>query len=106
MEAVVLKDEVLRLHDIPLIIRLPGMPQAARGSQVRLEILRWDELDLSVEARVLEMLSSTAEDDLGDEAEDELETETEVVVEAIEPVDASVEIAETSAEEEADSAVN
>ncbi len=106
VEAVVLKDEVLRLHDIPLIIRLPGMPQAARGSQVRLEILRWDELDLSVEARVLEMLSSTAEDDLGDEAEDELETETEVVVEAIEPVDASVEVAETSAEEEADSAVN
>ena len=34
VEAVVLKDEVLRLVEIPLVIRLPGMPQAARGAQV------------------------------------------------------------------------
>lgn len=104
VEAVVLKDEVLRLHDIPLIIRLPGMPQAARGSQVRLEILRWDELDLSVEARVLEMLAST-EDDLGDETEDELEAEV-VVDEIAVAVDEAVEIVEAQPEELTDSAVN
>jgi exoribonuclease-2 len=72
VEAVVLKDEVLRLLDIPLVIRLPGMPQAARGSQVRLEILRWDELDLSIEARVLEMLNNVAAEDLEDEVEDDI----------------------------------
>lgn len=55
VEAVVLKDEVLRLVEIPLIIRLPGMPQVARGAQVKLDILRWDEVDLSIEARLLEM---------------------------------------------------
>ncbi|HEU4843264.1 MAG TPA: RNB domain-containing ribonuclease, partial [Burkholderiaceae bacterium] len=37
VEAVVLKDEVLRLTDIPLVIRLPGMPQVARGAQVKLD---------------------------------------------------------------------
>jgi exoribonuclease-2 len=35
VDAVVLKDEVLRLVEIPLVIRLPGMPQVARGAQVR-----------------------------------------------------------------------
>lgn len=105
VEAVVLKDEVLRLHDIPLIIRLPGMPQAARGSQVRLEILRWDELDLSVETRVLEMLTSTDEDDLGDEAEDELDTEV-VVDEIVVAVDDGVESVEVVAEEVTESVVN
>lgn len=55
VEAVVLKDEVLRLVEIPLVIRLPGMPQVARGAQVRLDIVRWDEVDLSLEARLLEV---------------------------------------------------
>jgi exoribonuclease-2 len=55
VEAVVLKDEVLRLVDIPLIVRLPGMPQVARGAQVKLDILRWDEVDLAIEARLLEI---------------------------------------------------
>ncbi|MGH8809808.1 MAG: ribonuclease catalytic domain-containing protein, partial [Noviherbaspirillum sp.] len=61
VDAVVLKDEVLRLVDIPLIIRLPGMPQAARGTQVKLDLLRWDEVDLSTEARLLEMAITTAD---------------------------------------------
>jgi exoribonuclease-2 len=55
VDAVVLKDEVLRLVEIPLIIRLPGMPEVARGAQVRLDIVRWDEVDLSLEARLLEV---------------------------------------------------
>jgi exoribonuclease-2 len=55
VEAVVLKDEVLRLVEIPLVIRLPGMPQVARGAQVRMDIVRWDEVDLSLEARLLEV---------------------------------------------------
>lgn len=55
VDAVVLKDEVLRLVDIPLVIRLPGMPQVARGLQVKLDLLRWDEVDLTVEARLLDV---------------------------------------------------
>lgn len=71
VEAVVLKDEVLRLVDIPLIVRLPGMPQVARGAQVKLDILRWDEVDLTIEARLLEMptaeIPADAELDYGEE---------------------------------------
>ncbi|MEN3363709.1 MAG: exoribonuclease [Burkholderiales bacterium] len=77
VDAVVLKDEVLRLVDIPLIIRLPGMPQAARGTQVRLDLIRWDEIDLTIEARLLEM--ATAGSDGNDEittAESETDAES------------------------------
>jgi exoribonuclease-2 len=86
VEAVVLKDEVLRLVDIPLIIRLPGMPQVARGAQVKLDILRWDEVDLSIEARLLEVAAvAPAEVDLDfeeDEGPDTGEAAVEEVVEA------------------------
>jgi exoribonuclease-2 len=72
VDAVVLKEEVLRLVDIPLIIKLSGMPPVARGAQVKLDILRWDEVDLSIEARLLEVpvaaeIPADAELDYGDE---------------------------------------
>jgi exoribonuclease-2 len=76
VEAVVLKDEVIRLADIPLVIRLPGMPATPRGAHVRLDIVRWDEVDLSVEARLLEVATGAVEaidellDDEADEAND------------------------------------
>jgi exoribonuclease-2 len=55
VDAVVLKDEIVRLTDLPLVIRLPGMQQVARGLQVKLDLVRWDEVDLSIEARLLEV---------------------------------------------------
>ncbi|WP_426114964.1 ribonuclease catalytic domain-containing protein [Massilia sp. PWRC2] len=61
VDAVVLKDELLRLADIPLVVRLPGMPQVARGAAVILDILRWDEVDLTIEARLLEVVAATGE---------------------------------------------
>ncbi|MFZ6820119.1 RNB domain-containing ribonuclease [Undibacterium sp. Ji22W] len=82
VDAVVLKDEVLRLLEIPLIIRLPGMPQMARGAQVRLEVIRWDELDLSIEVRLLEMLTTLTEEDLEDAPEDEVESLADVSAQA------------------------
>jgi exoribonuclease-2 len=78
VDAVVLKEEVLRLLEIPLIIRLPGMPQMARGAQVRLEVIRWDELDLSIEVRLLEMLTTLTEEDLEEAPEDEPEIVADV----------------------------
>lgn len=83
VDAVVLKDEIVRLTDIPLVIRLPGMPQAARGAQIRLDLLRWDEVDLSVEARVLDIQqaeSAAAVEELDEEMSDDLlEADTEPV---------------------------
>ena len=74
VDAVVLKDEVLRLTDIPLIVRQAGMPAVARGAQVKLDILRWDEVDLTIEARVLDIpvatdVAADAELDYEDEAD-------------------------------------
>jgi exoribonuclease-2 len=74
IDAVVLKEEVLRLVDIPLIIKLPGMPQAARGTQVRLDLIRWDEVDLTVEARLLEIGTATP---AGDDEITTTESETD-----------------------------
>jgi exoribonuclease-2 len=83
VNAVVLKEEILRLTDIPLIIKLPGMPQVPRGTQVRLDLLRWDEVDLTVEARLLEVtpaapvgLASEADQVLADaiDSDDEIAT--------------------------------
>ncbi|WP_428718449.1 ribonuclease catalytic domain-containing protein [Undibacterium curvum] len=86
VDAVVLKDEVLRLVDIPLVIRLPGMPQTARGAQVRLDILRWDEVDLTVEARLLEVLNVVT--DIGEE---ELEDDNEAALETADALDVTEE---------------
>ena len=89
VEAVVLKDEVLRLVDIPLIIRLPGMPPVARGAQVKLDILRWDELDLTIEARLLEVAQApiAADADLEyeeEEAQGEADSGEAAALEAVE----------------------
>ena len=59
VDAVVLKDEVLRLSDIPLVINMPGLQALARGTQVRLELLHWDTVDLSVQARLHEVVAAT-----------------------------------------------
>jgi len=79
VDAVVLKDEVLRLVDIPLIVRLPGMPQVARGAQVRLDILRWDEVDLTIETRLLDIPAAEA---ISPDAELGFEEDEEVVADS------------------------
>jgi len=95
VEAVVLKDEVLRLVDIPLIIRLPGMPSVARGAQVKLDILRWDEVELTIEARLLEIPATESV-----AADAELDYEDEEAVEEV--VDEVVDVgAEATAAPEA-----
>jgi exoribonuclease-2 len=83
VDAVVLKDDVLRLTDIPLVIRLAGMPQVARGAQVKLDIVRWDEVDLSIEARLLEVAAVPGEEIAFEEEEgDTGEAAVEEAVEA------------------------
>ena len=109
VEAVVLKDEILRLVDIPLVIKLPGMPQVARGASVTLDILRWDEVDLSIEARLLEIAAAPeaaadAELDYEDEAAEEdageggADAGADPLREANQAADADVEVAELASE--------
>ena len=70
-EAVVIRDEVIRLVDIPLTIPMPGMPLLARGTQVKIDLIRWDEVDLSVEARFLDV-SPDADMERLEEGEEEI----------------------------------
>ncbi|MFM9435199.1 hypothetical protein ACFDR9_002263 [Janthinobacterium sp. CG_23.3] len=103
VEAVVLKDELLRLVDIPLVIKLPGMPQVARGASVTLDILRWDEVDLSIEVRLLDIaaapeLAADAELDYEDEADqDGAAAAAETLQEAGQGADADAELASAAA---------
>jgi exoribonuclease-2 len=100
VDAVVLKDEIVRLTELPLVIRLPGMSQVARGLQVRLDLVRWDEVDLSIEARLLEIpAAQTADaldagdlDDIDDEigAVDAAEATAHEIDEAIDDVTGAV----------------
>jgi exoribonuclease-2 len=66
VDAVLLKDEVVRLVDIPLVLNMSGVKHA-RGTQLKLELIDWDEVDLGVQARVLEV--AAVEADLANEAE-------------------------------------
>ncbi|MGZ3184914.1 MAG: ribonuclease catalytic domain-containing protein [Telluria sp.] len=84
VDAVVLKDEVLRLVDIPLVIRMPGMPQVPRGAQVRLDVLRWDEVDLSIETRLLEVPVVAPAADLGIDFDEEEDSGEAAAAEAVE----------------------
>jgi exoribonuclease-2 len=99
VDAVVLKDEVLRLVDVPLVITMPGVKHP-RGTQIRLELISWDELDLTVQARVLEVsvISDAATEAMDDESElvdqtgisESTEVSGEITaIEAIEATDAS-----------------
>jgi len=99
VDAVVLKDEILRLVDIPLVIRLPGMPQVARGLQVKLDLLRWDEVDLTVEARLLEIPTAQQPADA-----EPMDDEDEAMLQGME--DAAEEDAEAAAEGTEESAEN
>lgn len=81
VEALVVKEDVLRLVDIPLVIRLSGLPSMPRGSRVKLDIIGWDEIDLTVEARFLELLSEPdAVVALNEEEADEERMTEEIVV--------------------------
>ncbi len=94
VEATVMKEDLLRLSDIPLVIRLSGLPVMARGSRVLIDVIGWDEVDLSFEARFLELLASP--DSSQPEPEEELE---EVLI-----GEEAAESAESTATETADDA--
>jgi len=70
IKAMVLKGDILRLAGMPFIIRIPGLADLPRGRHVELDILGIDDLDLTLEARVHQVLQPTLTDDF-DMAEDE-----------------------------------
>jgi exoribonuclease-2 len=65
LEAVVVRDELVRLAQAPLYLRIPELPamQLAAGRRIVVDVLECDELELSVSARFVEFDSQTAADD-------------------------------------------
>lgn len=57
VEATVLRENVVRLSEIPLVFRVPSMPLQMPGSRVRLVVERTDLLDVDVDARFVRTLS-------------------------------------------------
>lgn len=88
VNATVIKGDVLRVDGLPLVTRLPGLPDLPRGQRLELDVVAIDAVDLTMEARVHRVLAAQApvgidEDDVGDEmitaSPEGLDTATEAV---------------------------
>ena len=88
--ATVVKGDVLRLDAMPFVMRLPGLPDLPRGQRLELDILASDDITLSIEARVHQVLAAQA-------AADEIDDEVEVPDPLAEPASLPSEIAPADA---------
>ncbi len=96
--ATVLKEDLIRLNNAPLVARLPGLPQLGRGQQIELHITGADELALELEARYVSLIDTMIEaSDLADEGDAGLATATEIEADQTEPPAAAAVDAEASA---------
>ena len=99
VDAVVLKDQMLRLTEIPLVIQMSSLPALARGAQVKLELLDGDEVDLSVQARLVEVVSTEpaldanalADAEVEEEPSEEEQSTLSATTEVVEPSPANTE---------------
>ena len=81
VQAVQIKDDLLKLVDIPLILPMVGVKHP-RGTQLTIELISWDEVDLSVQARLLEVSQAAlAVDENSDFDDGDSIVESEQVVE-------------------------
>ncbi|ANQ83853.1 putative exoribonuclease II [Azoarcus olearius] len=63
VDAIVLRDNVVRLEAVPLVFKVPSMPLQMPGSRVRLVVEGSDLLDVEVEARFQQILSEPDPED-------------------------------------------
>ncbi|RCS56725.1 ribonuclease catalytic domain-containing protein [Parvibium lacunae] len=60
LAAVVIKEEIVRLRAIPLTFRLSSLPaNIGRGREIEIDILSWDWVDLTLEARFISASAHT-----------------------------------------------
>ncbi|HWX11391.1 MAG TPA: RNB domain-containing ribonuclease [Trinickia sp.] len=97
--ASVLKGDLVRLEEVPLLLHVPGLGVHARGTRMLLEVMAVDELTVEASVRPIRVLDAVglaagaSADDAGGEEEEE-------VVELVDAADAS---AESEAEARAES---
>ena len=61
--AQVLRENLVRVEDLPLVLRTPSLPALDRGVRVRIELEKTDLLEAETRARFLEVLAEPAEID-------------------------------------------
>jgi exoribonuclease-2 len=66
--ASVLRDDLVRLSNAPLVTRVGGLPALPRGTQVAIDLLDRDELTLELACRYVDTLAAESSDEVGDEA--------------------------------------
>lgn len=59
MPATVIKEDLIRFDLAPFVTRVPSLGQLERGQQLTVDILAVDELDLTVECRLRELIETT-----------------------------------------------
>jgi exoribonuclease II len=92
--ASVVKGDLVRLEEVPLLLHVPGLGVHARGTRVLLDVMSIDELTIEASVRLLHVLdaptvTSGAEAEEADEADEEI-------------IDAADESAESEAEAQAE----
>ncbi|WP_269901250.1 ribonuclease catalytic domain-containing protein [Paenalcaligenes faecalis] len=63
MSATVIKEDLVRFDSAPFVMRVPGLGELERGQQLMLDILSVNELDLTVEARLRELIQPPSTED-------------------------------------------
>ncbi|TDV35064.1 exoribonuclease-2 [Paraburkholderia caballeronis] len=71
--ATVVKDDLVRFEEVPLLMHVPGLGVHARGTRVLLELMSVDELTIEASVRMLHVLDAptvTSGAEAGDEGDD------------------------------------
>ncbi len=77
VQTMVLRDDITRLTDIPLIVRLPGLSGHPRGTLLRVQVAELDFVRIDIHCRMLEVIGHA-----DDAADEEVAEEEEAVTEA------------------------
>ncbi|BEU22664.1 RNB domain-containing ribonuclease [Paraburkholderia sp. 22B1P] len=98
--ASVVKGDLVRLEEVPLLLHVPGLGVHARGTRLMLEVMSVDELTVEASVRPLHVLDAPT---VTSGAEEEEETEEEIIDAADESAESEAE-AQAEAQAEADTA--
>ncbi|MBC8730347.1 ribonuclease catalytic domain-containing protein [Paraburkholderia sp. UCT2] len=93
--ASVVKGDLVRLEEIPLLLHVPGLGVHARGTRLQMEVMSIDELTIEASVRLLHVLDAPTVTSGAEAEEGEDESEEELL-------DASDDSAESEAEAEAE----
>jgi len=102
--AAVVKDDLVRLDEIPLMLHVPGLGVHARGTKVMLDVMSLDELTVEASCRLLHVIDAPAGAAASSSAEQEAqqdEADEEALEDVIQAEDLSAE-SEAEAQAEAD----